>query len=164
VCLCWCVCLQDAWLRGATIEGYPHYAVQHKTPGQSVIGSQPVSLDRENLELLRRKRYVLHLAVLRRAVLLQLCVLSCLVGNQAQRSMACLSLCCRYFVTWKADGTRYVMLLLKWGTYLIDRSGEASAAAAQPAAAGGSCVIGWQREAQCCYTGTLAVFLVWLLC
>jgi hypothetical protein len=58
------VCAQDAWLRGATIEGYPHYAVQHKAPGQSVIGSQPVSLDRENLELLRRKRYVLRHAVL----------------------------------------------------------------------------------------------------
>jgi hypothetical protein len=58
------VCAQDAWLRGATIEGYPHYAVQHKAPGQSVIGSQPVSLDRENLELLRRKRYVLRHGVL----------------------------------------------------------------------------------------------------
>jgi mRNA-capping enzyme len=41
------------------------------------------------------------------------------------------SLCCSYFVTWKADGTRYVMLLLKWGTYLIDWSGEVSATAVQ---------------------------------
>jgi hypothetical protein len=47
-------------------------------------------------------------------------------------------------VTWKADGTRYVMLLLKWGTYLIDRSGEVCPAAAQPAAAAGGivCLVG----------------------
>eukprot|EP00775_Hariotina_reticulata_P011715 gene11715-11860_t len=30
----------------------------------------------------------------------------------------------RYFVTWKADGTRYLMLLSRFGTYLVDRSGE----------------------------------------
>ncbi len=28
----------------------------------------------------------------------------------------------RYWVTWKADGTRYMLLLCKWGVYLIDRS------------------------------------------
>ena len=28
----------------------------------------------------------------------------------------------RYMVSWKADGTRYMLLLCKWGTYLIDRS------------------------------------------
>lgn len=28
----------------------------------------------------------------------------------------------RYRVTWKADGTRYMLLLCKWGTYLLDRS------------------------------------------
>lgn len=27
-----------------------------------------------------------------------------------------------YWVTWKADGTRYLMLLTNWGVYLIDRS------------------------------------------
>ena len=27
-------------------------------------------------------------------------------------------------MTWKADGTRYNMLLLKYGAYLVDRSGE----------------------------------------
>jgi hypothetical protein len=27
-------------------------------------------------------------------------------------------------VTWKADGTRYLMLLTREGVYLIDRSGE----------------------------------------
>jgi hypothetical protein len=53
----WRLLLQDAWLRGTPINGFPHYAVQHhKPPSASVIGSQPVSLDRENLELLRRKR------------------------------------------------------------------------------------------------------------
>lgn len=31
---------------------------------------------------------------------------------------------CRYWVTWKADGTRYMLLLLKFGAYLIDRAGE----------------------------------------
>ena len=27
----------------------------------------------------------------------------------------------QYWVTWKADGTRYMLLLLRWGTYLVDR-------------------------------------------
>jgi mRNA-capping enzyme len=27
-----------------------------------------------------------------------------------------------YMVTWKADGTRYMLLLCSWGTYLIDRA------------------------------------------
>ncbi|KAK9804496.1 hypothetical protein WJX73_010638 [Symbiochloris irregularis] len=46
-------------------------------------GSQPVSLARSNLELLKQRRY---------------------------------------YVTWKADGTRYMLLICKWGAYLIDRS------------------------------------------
>ncbi len=46
-------------------------------------GSQPISLDRQNLSLLKQERYA---------------------------------------VTWKADGTRYMLLILKWGTYLVDRS------------------------------------------
>lgn len=45
-------------------------------------GSQPVSLDSTNLDLLGDRRYL---------------------------------------VTWKADGTRYMLLLTQWGTYLIDR-------------------------------------------
>ncbi|KAL6780541.1 MRCE1 [Auxenochlorella protothecoides x Auxenochlorella symbiontica] len=45
-------------------------------------GSQPVSLDRSNLELLRQRRY---------------------------------------WVTWKADGTRYMLVILPSGTYLVDR-------------------------------------------
>lgn len=24
-------------------------------------------------------------------------------------------------MTWKADGTRYMLVLMRWGTYLIDR-------------------------------------------
>lgn len=28
---------------------------------------------------------------------------------------------CRYWFTWKADGTRYMMLLQPWGVYIIDR-------------------------------------------
>ena len=28
----------------------------------------------------------------------------------------------RYWVTWKADGTRYLLLLCRWGAYLLDRS------------------------------------------
>lgn len=28
----------------------------------------------------------------------------------------------RYWVTWKADGTRYMLLLCQWAVYLIDRS------------------------------------------
>ncbi|CAM6129287.1 unnamed protein product [Calypogeia fissa] len=46
-------------------------------------GSQPVSLDRKNLQLLRQ-RY--------------------------------------YYATWKADGTRYMMFLTRYGCYLIDRN------------------------------------------
>ena len=46
-------------------------------------GSQPVSLDRQNLALLGQERYG---------------------------------------VTWKADGTRYMLLIQRWGAYLVDRS------------------------------------------
>lgn len=46
-------------------------------------GSQPVSLDRKNLQLLRQKYY---------------------------------------YATWKADGTRYMMLIARDGVYLIDRN------------------------------------------
>ena len=46
-------------------------------------GSQPVSLDRANLGLLRARRF---------------------------------------WVTWKADGTRHLLLLCRWGAYLLDRS------------------------------------------
>ncbi|CAK9277141.1 unnamed protein product [Sphagnum jensenii] len=46
-------------------------------------GSQPVSLDRQNLQLLRQKYY---------------------------------------YATWKADGTRYMMLITREGCYLIDRN------------------------------------------
>ena len=28
----------------------------------------------------------------------------------------------RFWVTWKADGTRYLLLLCRWGVYLLDRS------------------------------------------
>jgi hypothetical protein len=27
----------------------------------------------------------------------------------------------QYWVTWKADGTRYMLVLMRWGTYLVDR-------------------------------------------
>ncbi len=46
-------------------------------------GSQPVSLDRQNVELLRQERYR---------------------------------------VTWKADGTRYMLLIMQYGAFLVDRS------------------------------------------
>lgn len=57
-----------------------------KTVGRGHLqfpGSHPVSLDRDNLQLLRQ-RY--------------------------------------YYATWKADGTRYMLLLLPDGAYLVDRS------------------------------------------
>lgn len=55
--------------------------------GENLIfpGSQPVSLARSNLRMLKERRY---------------------------------------WVTWKADGTRYLMLLHRAGTYLIDRSNK----------------------------------------
>jgi mRNA-capping enzyme len=46
-------------------------------------GSQPVSLDRRNLELVLKRRYL---------------------------------------VTWKADGTRYLLAATGWGCYLLDRA------------------------------------------
>ena len=52
-------------------------------PWQTFPGSQPVSLDCQNLSLLHSERY---------------------------------------WVTWKADGTRYMLLILNHGTYLVDRS------------------------------------------
>ena len=52
-------------------------------PWRTFPGSQPVSLDRQNLSLLHRERY---------------------------------------WVTWKADGTRYMLLIMRLGTYLVDRS------------------------------------------
>ncbi|KNA16349.1 hypothetical protein SOVF_089770 [Spinacia oleracea] len=57
-----------------------------KTVGRGTVqfpGSHPVSLDRDNLQLLRQ-RY--------------------------------------YYATWKADGTRYMLLLCPDGAYLVDRS------------------------------------------
>jgi hypothetical protein len=47
-------------MKGEEVVGFPHYRVQGTAPSKSVVGSQPVSLDRENLELLRMKRCVLH--------------------------------------------------------------------------------------------------------
>lgn len=54
-----------------------------KLQGRHFPGSHPVSLDRDNLQLLRQ-RY--------------------------------------YYATWKADGTRYMMLIATHGCYLIDRN------------------------------------------
>ncbi|WIA08218.1 hypothetical protein OEZ85_007667 [Tetradesmus obliquus] len=76
---------QDNLLKGQLVQGYPHMAVAGRGPGDLFLGSQPVSLDLDNLGLVRGKRY---------------------------------------FVTWKADGTRYLMLLTREGVYLIDRAGE----------------------------------------
>ncbi|KAF8072474.1 Rngtt [Scenedesmus sp. PABB004] len=76
---------QDNLLRGIPLRGFPHASMAGRPPGDLVIGSQPVSLALDNLDLVRTKRY---------------------------------------FVTWKADGTRYLLLLLREGAYLIDRAGE----------------------------------------
>ncbi|KAF6258115.1 mRNA capping enzyme, catalytic domain-containing protein [Scenedesmus sp. NREL 46B-D3] len=77
---------QDNMLRGLPFTGgYPHESMAGRGPGDLFMGSQPVSLDLDNLDLVRSKRY---------------------------------------FVTWKADGTRYLMLLTREGVYLIDRAGE----------------------------------------
>lgn len=53
------------------------------SPGRYFPGSQPVSLDRTNLQLLRQRIY---------------------------------------YVTWKADGTRYMVLICSDGVFLIDRN------------------------------------------
>lgn len=47
---------QDAMKTGRPLYGYPHAQVQYRAPGDSVVGSQPVSLDRQNLVLLHMKR------------------------------------------------------------------------------------------------------------
>ena len=82
-----CCTLQDAFLSGRPVEGYPHYAVQHKAPSQSVIGSQPVSLDRENLELLRRKRWGINRQLG--------CVARCLVADALPSASRLLVLSCK---------------------------------------------------------------------
>ena len=69
----------------------PHHAQVRNVPNEDAVpdpwrifpGSQPVSLDRQNLSLLHSERY---------------------------------------WVTWKADGTRYMLLIMRLGTYLVDRS------------------------------------------
>ena len=76
--------MTDVWLP-------PHVQVRNVSedveevpaPWRTFPGSQPVSLDRQNLSLLHSERY---------------------------------------WVTWKADGTRYMLLILHHGTYLVDRS------------------------------------------
>lgn len=49
-------------------------------------------------------------------------------------------------MTWKADGTRYNMLLLKYGAYLIDRSGEVR----PPGLFAGTAVAFAARTCYCC--------------
>ncbi|KAK4775931.1 hypothetical protein SAY87_023892 [Trapa incisa] len=71
------------------VDGFRHFCYQtlklNAGPrgGKQFPGSHPVSLNRENLQLLRQ-RY--------------------------------------YYATWKADGTRYMMLITVDGCYLIDRN------------------------------------------
>lgn len=74
------------WVRGVLMEymlGVPPSSTTTSESSRIFPGSQPVSLARSNLHLLKEKRY---------------------------------------WVTWKADGTRYLMLIHRSGTYLIDRS------------------------------------------
>lgn len=83
-------------------RGTPQEHSRHIFPG-----SQPVSLDSQNLQLLQ----VCHLSgKWHRSIVLFLGCASCLQDR-------------RYYVTWKADGTRYMLLLRADGTYLIDRFG-----------------------------------------
>jgi hypothetical protein len=48
---------QDTILKGMPLNGFPHAALASRPPEDLFVGSQPVSLDLENMELLRRKRY-----------------------------------------------------------------------------------------------------------
>jgi hypothetical protein len=43
-------------LRGHIMQGFPHTAVADRGPGDCFLGSQPVSLDLDNLNLVRSKR------------------------------------------------------------------------------------------------------------
>lgn len=70
------------WVRGLLMQCIMNREVTN-SHACMFPGSQPVSLERENLSLLATHRY---------------------------------------WVTWKADGTRYLMFLHPLGTYLIDRS------------------------------------------
>jgi hypothetical protein len=102
-------------------------------------GSQPVSLDREKLEYVKNKRWEFDRGLTggltefrpgfdraggrgcgRR---LPRSVLAALPNRQHLPSPALSSpFPPRYWVTWKADGTRYLLLLTNWGVYMIDRS------------------------------------------
>jgi hypothetical protein len=47
---------QDERKQGKLSSHPPHLTIQRRAPSDAVIGSQPVSLDRENMALLERKR------------------------------------------------------------------------------------------------------------
>lgn len=49
---------QDNTQRGVPIDGFPHFSLlaRHAGPGDYFVGSQPVSLDSENLALVKQKR------------------------------------------------------------------------------------------------------------
>lgn len=51
-------CLQDNLLKGIPLLGFPHQEMTNRSNGDLFIGSQPVSLDIENLNLVKLKRWV----------------------------------------------------------------------------------------------------------
>jgi hypothetical protein len=48
--------LQDSMQKNTPVVGFPHYREAGRPPGELFVGSQPVSLDLENLNLVRSKR------------------------------------------------------------------------------------------------------------
>jgi hypothetical protein len=48
--------LQDSLMRNTPVVGFPHYKEAGRANGDLFVGSQPVSLDLENLNLVRSKR------------------------------------------------------------------------------------------------------------
>eukprot|EP00878_Enallax_costatus_P034032 GHUV01037636.1.p1 GENE.GHUV01037636.1~~GHUV01037636.1.p1 ORF type:complete len:370 (+),score=82.94 GHUV01037636.1:1124-2233(+) len=48
---------QDLALKGAPLSGFPHEQKRNSEPGELFVGSQPVSLDLDNLNLITQKRY-----------------------------------------------------------------------------------------------------------
>ena len=65
----------------------------------------------------------------------------------------------KYQVTWKADGTRYLLAIMPWGAYFIDRAlGVQRAQARFPCRCGAGCVCLSRRAGCACWRSLTAAF------
>ena len=93
----------------AEMEAHHVEAKMRNAMRQEFPGSQPVSLAQDNHHLLTKHRCATH----QQLSLVQRLVCPRTGGDESAR--------CRYWFTWKADGTRYMLYITSSGTYLVDR-------------------------------------------